>query len=243
MKLLFAIISCHKNRHRRDAVRNSWLKDVGNNADYKFFVGQGDSELEPDVIKLDVPDDYNSLPIKIKAVCQYMLDWGYDYVLKVDDDTYVFPDRIVFGIEEADYIGRWNAWSNSKDHPNGFCSGFCYWLSARSAKILANGSPNIKAEDVWAGGELARNGVFAKNDKRYYIIAVIGKPMWTHFIKMGACFAQFENGMMEYFHRVVKGEVILENLPATGRNSRLYDPRTGRHFQLGYVHRRGVRNG
>src|ERR1017187_7510510 len=109
MKIILAIFSCHKydyidpkglmkdwfirpNVDRVSALRDTWLKDV--TVDYKIFYGVQPGErvnrapLEDEVF-LNAPDDYYHSSQKLKALAQYALEGGYDYVLKIDDDMWV----------------------------------------------------------------------------------------------------------------------------------------------------------
>ena len=241
MKPFFAIISCHKNRHRRDAIRKTWLGDIGERADYKFFVGNGDTELEEDVVKLEVADDYKNLPHKVRAVLQWVLNQDYKDILKVDDDVYVFPERILACMGKGDYVGRW-ASASSAVCPKGFISGFAYWLTESSARIMANTEPDLNitaSEDCWTGRVLSEHGIIATHDQRFMVISIIARQMWHSFSRQGAAFAQFESGLMQHFDAIAKGRIQEPELPTTGRNLQLVDPRTGRQFRIGYIHRKG----
>ena len=224
MKRMFAIISCHKNAQRRDDCRSTWIKDINGVADYKFFLGKGEGTPKDDEVWLDVPDDYDGLPIKVREVCKWVLEQSpeYDYMLKVDDDTYIFPDRIIMGFEGHDYVGHHNL-TNAIHCRRGFCSGFAYWLSRKAMKALSYGNPTIKWEDQWAGGCLLNSGIVAYDDKRYYIGSMIAKAMWNNFIPMAACFAEMgRDGDMKLMNDVVKGiRQIPSPLPATGKHIRL----------------------
>lgn len=236
LKLLFAIVSCHKNRQRREDCRATWLKDLNGAADYKFFLGQGTSVLEEDELQLDVPDDYNNLPIKVREICRWALEHGYDYMLKVDDDTYVFPERMFFNVVPHDYVGRHNVTSAAHCR-KGFCSGFAYWLSRKAMEVMIYGKPDILWEDQWAGGWLSKHDILPHDDKRYHIGSMIPKPMWSQFTSTSACLAEMgRDGDMKSFHDVVKGTLTIpEPLPATGRNVQLdkSTPRVGQVIRAG----------
>lgn len=107
MNVLIAISSCHLYAARRAAQRDSWLKDLLPGMQYFFYVGEGDSGLEPDVVKIDAPDDYQSLSLKMHAAMRYALQKEFDWLFRVDDDTYVVPSRIetLFWQPGAEMIG------------------------------------------------------------------------------------------------------------------------------------------
>jgi hypothetical protein len=130
------------------ALRETWLKDVAKfpNVTYKFFYGEGGnrSPLEDEVFLTSVPDDYRHLPHKTIAICKWALAHDFDYLLKVDDDTGVYVDRIV---HEA-LSGMWDY----AGYPNGRMAsgGPGYWLSKEAFKTVAEtASSNYHwAEDV-----------------------------------------------------------------------------------------------
>ena len=185
MKVLLAIFTCHKYEYtiagQRDwftrpvtdrvrGIRDSWLKDV--TGDYKFFYGQG-SNREPlvDEVFLPVPDDYHHSYEKIKAVIKYALDNGYDYLCKVDDDVYVYYDRLMANVPTTEYVGCGRGWDveSCKQFSTTFCPGFTYWLSRRAMELLAQSPAGCWAEDRWVGEALLRKGIRLTTDFRYHL--------------------------------------------------------------------------
>ena len=174
MKILLAVFSCHRyyykfddgliedwfhrtNVDRVSALRDTWLKDV--TCDYKIFYGAGAKRAaEKDEVFLNAPDGYQHSSQKLKALVQYALDHGYDYVLKVDDDVFVYWDRLNLH-PTADYIGS---------GPSSFASGFTYWLSAKAMRLLV-ASPCFRwQEDYWVGSVMENNHIPLLKDTRYF---------------------------------------------------------------------------
>lgn len=101
-----------ENLRRRHAVRNTWFNEwrerFAGEIDLKFFYGSGEQngyfDGENSVV-LDAPDDYYNLGFKTRAFVRWALERGYDYVCKIDDDTYVFLDRLLERFEPVDYRG------------------------------------------------------------------------------------------------------------------------------------------
>jgi len=161
MKTLIAVITCDKYENRLAAIENTWISDARKAGfDVQIFTGK----------RLQVPDDYLSLKLKTKALCQLALSEGYDRLLKIDDDTCVNVKR--FKIITADYagirIGPNDAGCGSlriPDKPEGtypheYASGGAYWLSRRSMEIVAAAPFNDDwAEDRWVGQVLADEGI------------------------------------------------------------------------------------
>jgi hypothetical protein len=172
-KVLLAVVTCGdpKFKERADVQREVWVpKVVG--ADVRFFLAKQDREPLPDEVFLDVPDDYKSLPTKVRAMQQWAVANGYQKVCKLDDDTLVMPERMLASIPEQDYAGYLNG-----TPPKPWCSGFCYWLSEKAMKIVAEAPipPEEWAEDRWVGGVLHGHGIKPHWDRRYCLII----PKWA----------------------------------------------------------------
>jgi hypothetical protein len=161
-KILLAVVTCEKFKERADAQRASWVPRI-QGADVRFFLAKQEREPLPDEVFLDCPDDYKSLPAKVKAMYQWAIANGYQKVCKLDDDTFV-ASRMMSTVPPQDYAGFLNA-----TPPKPWCSGFCYWLSERAMKIVADAPipPDEWAEDRWVGGVLHGHGITPHWDKRY----------------------------------------------------------------------------
>jgi hypothetical protein len=175
MKILLAVFSCHRYEYKFDdgtvdwytrsnvdrvsALRDTWLKDV--TVDYKIFrgLGNGTTIPLPDEVFLDTPDDYQHSSRKLKALVQYALDNGYDYLLKVDDDVWVYWNRLDLN-PTADYIGG---------GPSNFAAGCAYWLSRKAMQLLVQNTCFRWQEDFWAGCVMENNRIPFTRDARYYI--------------------------------------------------------------------------
>jgi hypothetical protein len=131
--------------------------------DYKFFLSHQSREPLPDEVFLDVPDNYSSLPLKVRAMCRWALQNGFsDGLLKADDDVIVYPDRLLANLPEQDYTG----FINQAVVP--YCSGFTYWLSAPATKIISETDiSEDQAEDRWVGTTLAKHNIRPFYDKRF----------------------------------------------------------------------------
>lgn len=150
MKLLIAVITCHTRREQADAQYHTWVKDA---EDVRFFLGDGSSEDAKDVI-LPVNDSYQGLPAKTQAMTRWALDRGYDAVFKVDDDTYVVPERLYrAGFEAYDYVGNFRM--RNGNYPADYASGYAYWLSSRAMHAIADAPlTEDTMEDRWVGNVL-----------------------------------------------------------------------------------------
>lgn len=143
------------------AIRDTWWKDVGNHpgVEAKFFYGLHAEPDQPYVWLSDetvvaVPDDYESLPLKTRAICKYALEHEFDFVFKCDDDTAVYVDRLVAEIirmrpEYGGYV-----------HGNTISGGPGYILNRRAMKAVAEAAPSSWAEDVSVAHALSNKDFF-----------------------------------------------------------------------------------
>lgn len=162
VKILIAVVTCHKRRINADSQRATWASST-KNADVRFFVGNG---IGGDGIQLDVADDYYSLPHKVRAVYSWALQNNYDYVFKTDDDVYIEPTRLLHSRSNHDYIGRPSCGPSKIP----YASGFSYWVSKHAMKVLVETPIDDWAEDRWVGKSLFSAGICLHPDDRYHII-------------------------------------------------------------------------
>lgn len=170
-QVLIAVESCQRNRLGpvHDAIRDTWFKNLGV-TEKRFFYGAGLGMTlqcdDLDVSCLDCLDDYESLPSKTQAICQWSIKHDFDFLYKCDTDTVVNPWQFVFsGFENHDYFGGENADQNVPGFgPTRieFCSGGAgYWLSRRAMQIVAETQvfPGQTAEDVFVASALLKHGI------------------------------------------------------------------------------------
>jgi hypothetical protein len=89
---LVAIYSCVRNLPTRvQAIRDSWAKELSAlGIPWVVVVGGGDGRLEGDVLHLDAPDDYESLPAKTLALADWVLrHTRFEHLVKIDDDCHL----------------------------------------------------------------------------------------------------------------------------------------------------------
>jgi hypothetical protein len=94
MRYLILIASCVKNADRRAAQRETWLTKLLPDMTPLFYVGHGAKVDEPNTVQLYVEDNYEALPHKMHAAVSYAAaNFTFDYMFRVDDDTYAVPAR------------------------------------------------------------------------------------------------------------------------------------------------------
>jgi hypothetical protein len=180
-KLLIAIPACHSHNYeglesaqrivnneaeRQLSLRETWLKDI--QVDYKFFYGRGSTPLKSDEIKIDIRDDYSSLPLKIQAACKYALENDYTHMFRTDNDSYVYVNRLLAsGFEDHDYTGYCLDYPFHLDRFRYATGGAGFILSRKAMEIVAKNSPFHPAEDLWIGALLHQHGIRCHRDTRY----------------------------------------------------------------------------
>ena len=170
MKILFAIKSCQRDQQTgcHQAIRDTW----GKGYDVRFFVGGGDGWFDKDEVHLPGLDDgYWELTPKTKAICAYTVEHNYDFVYLCDTDTYLHvPTLLDSGFERYDFSGGHLCHGEygcqlGKPYPRwvsprgGVCDPFYaymsggvgFFLSKRSAKVIAETAYYHHSEDVWVG--------------------------------------------------------------------------------------------
>ena len=162
MRLLLAIISCHKHSAYRQAIRETWLPLVPKGVDAKFFCGSGSSPL-PDEVFLDCPDGYDALPAKVQSAVRWAQ--GYEFILKIDNDVVLKPKEfIASGFERYDFVGR------KSNHISTTPYGFCYTLSKRAMDLVAAATlPRDNNDEHWVSQVLGTHGISLHNDTRYHL--------------------------------------------------------------------------
>lgn len=168
MKSLILIPSCTRDR----AGQPSQAELLRGKADYRFFLGAGNSMPADDEVILPVRDDYMALPSKVRAAMQWALDHDYDYIFKCDRDTFIHADRLMAAIPEGqDYVGLVG---NEGDCCGG---GAGYWVSrlAMVTYLQAYGEHQVtlanwqKMEDWCLNTVLHRNSqIRPVCDRRYW---------------------------------------------------------------------------
>lgn len=163
VKAVIAIESCLVHQDRVFAQFNTWAKDSP--IPVVVFTG----------LELGVPDDYNHLPEKTQAICQWAVENKLDHLFKIDSDTYVHPERLlVSGFAKHDYAGYLLDWLKP-EYGFVYCSGPHYWLSRKAFTILAEEDwsrflrpPGLEhAEDFMVGRILLEHGIWPHHDPRY----------------------------------------------------------------------------
>lgn len=157
-KVLFAIVTCKKNKNRQEVLKKTWTQEIPNEIDWVFVQG-GERDifnLAENSLTLKTLEGYRHLARKTYDLVSYVYkNTEYDYVVKIDDDAYVRVKNLMSFILEhhPDYAGKKNIQEYS-DRELAYAQGGCYVLSRRSMQIVSDfqfedgeGSP------WWYGGQ------------------------------------------------------------------------------------------
>ena|SRR5208282_3092123 len=187
--LLIAIKSCQRDLKLgcHDHARR-WTVDLKLDADLRCFVG-GDNEIataDDEVWLPGVPDDYQSLPLKTRAICRYMLAHHYRHVFLCDNDSSIYVGALrhfYYAHLDADVMADFQGRAQEVPEQNvcgrhqpalpaeSYPSGGGYILSRNAAKIVAEfvgGHP--RAEDRMVGDAIRPH--------KDLILAPFDIPIW-----------------------------------------------------------------
>jgi len=97
--MIILITSCWNNKKYREALRQTWLKDV--HCPYLFLTGGARKvHIEDDILRLTANDGYNFVPEKQLEAFKYCLDnYQFNHIFICDDDAYVCMNRLL----DSDY--------------------------------------------------------------------------------------------------------------------------------------------
>ena len=202
------VLSAQGHAPERDQLRRGWLRSFQgfrSEWDYGFFAGDAKARPQPsgdavqmlgDMVALPVPDDYPRLGEKVLAALQWTLEnVETDYILKVDEDTWVNADRVASWLQRPDLVeadsgdwygglvrrspvlrtGRWGvptALYAASEYPP-YAKGGGYVLSARTAsrivKAVRTGlsPPLSNVEDAMVGLAATALNVTAKSLEQF----------------------------------------------------------------------------
>ena len=161
-KTLIAILSCHALRGYEQSLRDTWIKEIPEGVDHRFFLGLPNLDyMFSDEVFLSVGDTLQDLTHKVVAVCAWASAQGYDYLLKCDLDTLVRP----IGLLQSDF----KSWDWMGGQNSFFASGGAgYTLSRRAMRaVVEHPVEPGPAEDVNTAHALLAQGITLHHDPRF----------------------------------------------------------------------------
>lgn len=150
MKLLIAVVQCQRDLWRIPAHREM-LCHKG--ADVRFFYGEPrgavpgfNHRFEGDQIILPIDDAYFALVAKCCAIYQWALDQGYDFIFKIDADTWLdVPKLLQAGFEKHDWVGLMGDKGASGGVGHCTSGGVGIWLSRKAMQTFLDHYPKMPA--------------------------------------------------------------------------------------------------
>ena len=109
-RYLLCIISCEKNRERKEILKDAWVNDLmtqNDKIDILFIYGNKDLDSEyseiDDELHVKCDDSYERLIDKMDQLWDYIHVHRNDYfkIIKCDDDNFVFIDRFTDMLDET----------------------------------------------------------------------------------------------------------------------------------------------
>ncbi len=126
---------------------------------WDFFYGIGEN--------LGVPEGMWNLGFKTQALCRLAGHGGYEWLLLVDDDTFLRTDRLLLPPNGADYAGL--VMPAAHGEPWEYCAGGAYWLGPRAWKAIVGARMDSALEDHWVGGVLTRADILPTSMPGYCV--------------------------------------------------------------------------
>ncbi|ODA28082.1 glycosyltransferase [Planctopirus hydrillae] len=179
-RLIIGVLSADNEqaryRDKREAIRQTWGKDLPEDVELVFLVGRPDLVALPDkrgdMLLLPCPDDYQHLTEKTIWFCRWLVaNRKFSRVLKCDDDTYVHVQRIL-GRDRmtADYVGTPTPQRVAAGRPFETASGGAgYLLSPRAVSIVAASEPTKEwQEDVHVAQVLHAAGINLTKSRQFH---------------------------------------------------------------------------
>jgi hypothetical protein len=152
MKILIAVVQCTRDRWRIPAHREML---AGHGADVRFFYGkqpgalfgmepEGVPDRGPDEVELPVDDAYFALVAKDCAIFEWALGRKYDFILKIDADTWLdVPKLLKAGFEAHDWVGLMGDKGASGGVGHCTSGGVGIWLSAKAMRTFLDHYPKM----------------------------------------------------------------------------------------------------
>jgi len=163
---LVALSSCqaYEDLGLNQPLRDTWLTELPEGWDYKFFHGRGSNSRE-DVINLDVVDELYGLTEKAKAKFRWAISEGYDYIFSCFPDLYARPERLRdCGFRNHSYFG-----TTAHNCPGpAYCQGGAgFFLRTDAAKLVADSRESYLNDDCFVSGILRQHGIIPVHDDRF----------------------------------------------------------------------------
>ncbi|ORX44752.1 hypothetical protein DM01DRAFT_1340283 [Hesseltinella vesiculosa] len=130
-QIFIGIFTTAKGFERRQLIRNTYLQHIPDNVMYKFVMGndapRDEIDTYHDILPLDIEENMNEGKTYeyFKLMADVFRDHPVDFVLKADDDSYLYLDRLYQDLSRTPKsMSYWGFLVG-----NTFMGGECYGLS------------------------------------------------------------------------------------------------------------------
>lgn len=142
MKILYIIKSCDNYYNTRFSyIKKGWLTKINYLSDYLVLTGSIDGEK---IYKCNCNDDYIGTAEKVKNFIINNEFLNYDWYFLIDDDVFVFPDRLENFIqvqniepESSTIIGNLNCFFGEIGEDS-FCGGAGILMTKKTINLIKN---------------------------------------------------------------------------------------------------------
>jgi hypothetical protein len=228
MKVFIVVKACVKNLERLKSSRETWLKNLPENFEYRFFIGGKDQNVPQadDIVVLNnVGDGYNNIYDKVYSAYKYALNnFEFDYLISTDDDVYWDFSQLE-DIEGYDYIGQFN----QHDHidQSAYAIGASLIFSKRCVQYLAECYKNNKGLTIL---EDKLTLYFLKNKPEYfYNCKDLGNKVYDHDAyslnlnkKYLMYFWSFRHNHVNDYMESIKMQHTLYNILSSNNSDKIY---------------------
>lgn len=155
--------TCWHYRYRAELCRRHWVPRCERLGWQVVFYDEGENTRI-----MDYREQTFDLCAKMFRLYQYCWRNKYDFVIKADTDTMLWPERINFDeYMNHDYIGGFNL-APSYDRKFPYAHGGCYVLSRKAISGIldnpADWQANPWGEDEWVGNTMQQNKIQIKHE-------------------------------------------------------------------------------
>ena len=118
--------------------------------------------LKGDEILVPCDDSWLFLPYKVMESRRWAMEQGYDFVFKIDVDTYLYADRL----SQGQFL-TYDYWGGVRTEHNNFiyAGGSGYMLSKKAYSLTVDAPITVIGEDYWTGLALREHDIRAKGWK------------------------------------------------------------------------------
>lgn len=170
-RVLIAVMTCKRDRwmvpHHRKMLE-------GHGADVFFFMGEGNYDARHPEVLLSCREDYDMLIHKNAEMFKWALKGDYDYVFKIDSDTFVDVSRLLAADLQDDWAGLMGDEGAGGGKAHCTSGGVGIWLSRFAMETFLSVYPKLPPgrivfwDDWCLSWMLAEAGIVPRHEIRFW---------------------------------------------------------------------------